>query len=268
MGLKSVRILKMPTYGGGKSKIGRKLSEIIKLKVIELNMEKCDYFEPFCGCLGVFKHMLGGSHSNYIANDINENIILMWESIKDGWILPDVITKEEFKLINKSEISSREKGFYGITCSYSGIFGARYRVKYGKIDFFRRSKDDLMRIGEKIITNSDHITFHSQDYRNFNPMNMVIYCDPPYLNNRLDTKYFNDFDTDKFWETMRIWSLNNLVIISEYEAPCDFECIYELPINTTFSGKSIIRNEKLFILRPSNFVRPAIAGPSFVLDKL
>lgn len=56
--------------------------------------------------------------------------------------------------------------------------------------------------------------------------NNVIYCDPPYAN----TKQFansQNFNYDEFWETMRQWSKNNYVLISELEAPDDFICIWQ-----------------------------------------
>ena len=48
---------------------------------------------------------------------------------------------------------------------------------------------------------------------------------------------------------MRNWSKNNTVIISEYEAPNDFECIKEINTKTDIrnrSGKRENRVERLF----------------------
>ena len=56
------------------------------------------------------------------------------------------------------------------------------------------------------------------------PENMLVYCDPPYEGT---TRYgaFSGFDHALFWETMRKWSKNNTVVISEYKAPDDFKCV-------------------------------------------
>ena len=58
---------------------------------------------------------------------------------------------------------------------------------------------------------------------------MLIYCDPPYqttkydpIKYRTDTKYYDIFDNEKFWNIMRLWSKKNHVFISETTAPDDF----------------------------------------------
>ena len=101
----------------------------------------------------------------------------------------------------------------------------------------------LLKITEKI----KDVDFFCKDYRNINPKNKIIYCDPPYLNNDyLQNKYFK-FDTEEFWKIMRRWSKNNIVIISEYTAPDDFECIWSNDIHTIHNKKSNIKTEKLFM---------------------
>jgi len=66
------------------------------------------------------------------------------------------------------------------------------------------------------------------DYSTLDPSNSLIYCDPPYRENkypikyRRDTKKYDKFDNDAFWDVMRRWSENNMVVISELSAPDDF----------------------------------------------
>ena len=61
---------------------------------------------------------------------------------------------------------------------------------------------------------------------------------------------FKGFDYEKFWNNMRSWSNNNIVLISELNAPDDFECIWEQEVSrsikATDKSKSI---EKLFIYK-------------------
>ena len=92
------------------------------------------------------------------------------------------------------------------------------------------------------------IKFACKDYRELECEGCLIYCDPPYKNT---TKYsiIGSFDTEEFWNVMRNWSKNNTVIISEYEAPNDFECIKEINTKTDIrnrSGKRENRVERLF----------------------
>ena len=60
---------------------------------------------------------------------------------------------------------------------------------------------------------------------------------------------FGDFNTEEFWEDMRVLSKNNDVYISEYSAPEDFECVLEIPTKTIIrdsNDKVSYRVEKLF----------------------
>lgn len=82
------------------------------------------------------------------------------------------------------------------------------------------------------------------------PEGMLVYCDPPYEGT---TQYgaFDSFNHKFFWNTMRMWSKNNTVIISEYKAPEDFECVLEIETKTGLrvAGKGEIRVERLFRIK-------------------
>ena len=75
----------------------------------------------------------------------------------------------------------------------------------------------------------------------------MIYCDPPYQGTK---QYANatQFDYEKFWQWCRDMSKNNIVIISEQNAPDDFTCIWQQEVSrsikATDKSKSV---EKLFI---------------------
>jgi DNA adenine methylase len=78
---------------------------------------------------------------------------------------------------------------------------------------------------------------------------MLVYCDPPYQGT---TQYgaFNGFDHELFWNTMREWSKNNTVVISEYSAPDDFICVKEINSQMGLSSKGgnrEVRVEKVFM---------------------
>ena len=89
---------------------------------------------------------------------------------------------------------------------------------------------------------------NSQSYEKFYPRNMLIYCDPPYENNSYSTKTkFFEFDSKKFWETMRKWSKSNIVVISENNAPKDFIKIWCEKLFVRTNCHNTIQNECLFI---------------------
>lgn len=238
----------MTIYGGGKARIGCRIYEAIN-KVILDKEEKENkkyeiYIEPFCGMLGVAHHFIKNEKFNkYILSDINNNIILLWNKLKNkNWILPDLCSKEEYNKIIKSKTCSALKGYYGVACSYYGMFGGRYKPNVC-------SKIKTQMLGQLVNKYSSRIKIICKSYDAYKPKGFVIYCDPPYKNNTLEN-FFKNFDHDKFWNIMREWSKDNLVFISEYEAPSDFKCIWHKQFNSCFNG--VIKNkiERLFIYSP------------------
>ena len=74
---------------------------------------------------------------------------------------------------------------------------------------------------------------------------MLIYCDPPYK----DTEGYSTggFDHDKFWDTMREWSKDNCVFISEESAPKDFKVVWKRKKRRTLDHTSRFhREERLY----------------------
>ena len=102
----------------------------------------------------------------------------------------------------------------------------------------------------KQVPNIMDVEFLNDDYRNIDMSNAVIYCDIPYQGT---TKYETGvFDYDAFWNWCRKMSDKNIVIVSEYNAPADFHCIWEKESLANFDcnrgddTKSKVRIEKLF----------------------
>ena len=79
------------------------------------------------------------------------------------------------------------------------------------------------------------ITFECCDFRELDEIkNCVIYCDPPY---RGTTKYSkHEFPYEEFYEWCRRMSKDNIVLISEYNMPEDFKCIWEKKTKVTFDS--------------------------------
>lgn len=104
----------------------------------------------------------------------------------------------------------------------------------------------------KQVKNIKDCIFESKDYRWINDgslNNCLIYCDPPYKDT---TSYFNanGFDYDEFWQVMRDCSKNNIVLISELDAPDDFDCIWQKDVSRSINAPDKKRAvEKLFIYK-------------------
>jgi site-specific DNA-adenine methylase len=241
-------------YQGGKARLGKRIHQ----KLLELERQiygkdsTLDYFEPFVGMCGVMKHFGREKGDRKLtACDYNTDVILMLQALQKGWLPPTTCSEEIFLEMKSSTEHSPERGFIGTQLSWSGIFFKDYRGKYtkGKFDILAQGTRCVMKIKDDILG----VDFEdARSYESFSPKGKLIYCDPPYKGNHLGMKgsLFQTFDHATFWETMRLWSKDNLVVISESSAPDDFEKIqcFESSVNVS-RGKIKIYQEFLYVHR-------------------
>lgn len=241
-------------YFGSKSRIAKDIVPIIQNCIDRNNISV--YYEPFVGGANVIDKI---KCDKRIGNDINPYLIALFRHLQNGGELLDSVSREEYSKIRSEYISGNYEKWYvgnvGFLASYNGRWfdGGYAQLGYEKTakgcryrDYYQESKRNLLKQVPDII----NVEFECHDYRDsFNYKNAVIYCDPPYQN----TKQFQnsyDFNYDDFWDTMRKWSRDNYVFISELSAPDDFECIYQH--ETLRSIKAIDKRyvtEKLFIYK-------------------
>ncbi len=242
-------------YLGGKHQNGRYIANILYHLASPDDVK--GYLEPFCGSLGVFKHM--SNYKKVIGSDIHPDLIKLWKEVKnDNFIPPKYkITDAAWEKARKLKSPNATKAFVGFGCSFGGIFFIANAQKYdkqNKRDFRKEAIKSINKI--KPMIQKKNIVFKNKSYDKYNPKSMLIYCDPPYIGK---TKYhgIKPFNHDKFWKIMRKWSKNNIVLISEEKAPKDFICIWEkkkrrtlLKTNRTKYNKMNKRfysSEKLFM---------------------
>jgi len=233
----------MCQYFGGKIRLGKEISKIINEKEFSiLGHNTRTYFEPFIGMGGVFRHVIQNADRESIGCDYHEDLMLMWKSIKNGWIPPKEVSRHLHNQLKTLEPSAL-RGFVGFGCSYMGKFYS------GFTETCLKSHNQIMSVS-KIISTRKVVFLEHRDYKMHNPRNMTIYCDPPYEESKVsnyDAKTFRGFNHEEFWETMREWSLYNLVFISETSAPDDFSCIWEKAVGRSFyKNKCFRRMERLF----------------------
>ena len=241
-------------YLGGKHQNGKYIAEVLNLLAPPDEVD--GYFEPFCGSLGVFKHMT--NYNKSVASDIHLDLIQLWTEVQDNTFIPPnyKITDKVWEKTKKLKSPNALKAFVGFGCSFGGVFfigNAQKYDKQGKRDFRQECINSINKI--KPFIQKKNVVFENKSYDQFNPNNMLIYCDPPYKGT---TKYkgLEDFNHNKFWQTMRKWSKNNIVVISEESAPDDFICIWEKnkrrtllktsPTKDNKSNKRFYAKEKLF----------------------
>lgn len=226
-------------YQAGKSRIGKRIAKVIQTVEHDLGYHNLPYIEPFVGMAGVLRHMNGVNNGvkskrakrvkprKLTASDINKDVILLLKAVQSGkWKPVNACSKETWERYKHSETHSAKRAFIGIAGSWGGAFFQGYRLKYGNKDYLREANNSL----KKLRPDLKGVKFSSKSYEKYeNPRKRhIIYCDPPYKGNQLGNKngLFQTFDHTKFWEKMRKWSRNNIVIISESTAPKDFKRIW------------------------------------------
>ena len=241
-------------YMGSKSRIAKHIVPIIQKYIDDNGITT--YIEPFCGGANIVDKI---KCDRRIASDKNKYLVALLQRAQAGESLYESVPKElydkaraAFNNGDTSEFEDWQIGNIGFLASFNGRWfdggyakpgyektknGLRYR------DYYNEAKNNLL----KQTPNLAGIEFICQDYIKVNPCGALVYCDPPYQGTK---QYSNatEFDYNLFWDTMRAWSKNNIVIISEENAPDDFICIWEQSISRSIKATDKSRStEKLFI---------------------
>lgn len=182
-----------------------------------------------------------------VGYDIEPYVIACLSALRDGWIPPLRVTEEEYKDIkeHKEKYPDYLVGYCGYQLSYGGkFFGGYRRDKIGKRDYCREAYNFTF----KQVPNLAGIEFGVKDYRDLEYVeDAVIYCDPPY---RGTTKYdVGNFEYEMFYDWCRRMGKKNTVLISEYEMPKDFECIWSKSVKVCMdSNRDVgeVKTERLF----------------------
>ena len=238
-------------YMGSKSRIAKHIVPIIQ-KCIDDN-GIANYIEPFVGGANVIDKI---KCKNRYGGDINEYLIEIYKNLDKIKTLPKEVSKEHYSKVrncynNKSEEFPKWYiGAIGFLASYNGRFfdGGYAGIVSTKANTIRNYYNEAKRNLESQISNLQNVKWGCQDYRELNKINnFLIYCDIPYK----DTKQYNvskNFNHDLFWHWVRDQSKNNIVIVSECQAPDDFKCIWQQEIlRTVDNTKRVSSVEKLFI---------------------
>ena len=193
---------------------------------------------------GVIRHFGKDNHRKLFASDINIDLIMMWNALKKGWKPPLKCSKTKFEKLKYSDEHSADRAFLGIVASFGTIFFNTYRLdSSNNHDYLREGYNGLM----DILPDIKKVKFKHGNYDDYNLNGYLIYCDPPYKNNNLNSIYFEKFDHDKFWNVMRKWSKNNIVIISESTAPKDFKKIWSTESHNSNRYKTKRYSDNLYI---------------------
>ncbi|WP_191480143.1 DNA adenine methylase [Nocardioides ochotonae] len=204
-------------YQGGKHRLAKELGRII----IERAAGRSTYVEPFVGGASVLAQV-APHFRRVVAADAQEDLILMWRAVQDGWIPPTTMPSvEDYWAMRDDPTPSPLRAFTGFGCSFGGGWFAGYaRSNTLREDFAMAAHRGILRKA----ANFPHAEFRHCDYRLLGDVigpDAVVYCDPPYAGTRTYKGTPSaGFDHDMFWRVAARWSeAGAVVLVSEYAAP-------------------------------------------------
>ena len=225
-------------YMGGKSRISKQIAEVLNSAIDK----GTPFVSLFCGSCAIESKVQADVK---ILNDKHPYLIAMWQALQNGWMPPDVVTKEEYYRVKANmDENPALTGFVGFGCSFGGKWWGGYAKDKRGDDYCGQAKRGLF----KDLPGVQSAIFTCLDYHDVEiPDDAIVYCDPPYANTTGYT--VGQFDTNEFWDYMRQLSKRCDVYISEESAPDDFECIWSKEkVRTLEKSDNVgrVKVEKLF----------------------
>jgi DNA adenine methylase len=228
-------------YMGGKSRIAKRIVDELR----KYYVDGMTYIEPFVGGANVVAHV--DFTDKRIAGDIDPRLIRMWEAVSNGWTPPLSLDEETYKRLKLEQPDDPITGFAKYGCSFGGkAWGGYARDKSGKRDLCNEDARRIISQQKGLVGSKWYAGLYTDA-----PVtsNCLVYCDPPYAGT---TDYKTNFDHEAFWNVIREWSKDNVVLVSEYNAPDDFEAVWTLERKTGLKksdGTSHSATERLFKLK-------------------
>jgi len=237
-------------YMGSKARFAH---EILSIVLHNRNPNQY-YVEPFVGGCNIMDKVSG----NRIGADNNKYLIALWKGLQGGRELIVDIPKH---LYNQARTEYNEKtniqfddfqlGWIGFMAGFNGRFyGGGYSGIQDGRNYVKEQITNTLSQAKKLKS----VQFIHSDYSELQiPPNSIIYCDIPYK----DTKEYDSkdkFNHEVFWQWCREMSKQHKVFVSEYQAPSDFECIWQKRVNSSINPtKTLLKTEKLFTIKNTNY---------------
>jgi len=198
-------------YPGGKARNAKEIADYINRVIGTF-----PYLEPFCGALSVACKV----NAEYkIMSDADKYIISLWRAVKNGWQPPTEVSEKRYNEIRENPDAYPEElvAFVSHACSFAGAYWGGYARNKRGTNYALEGFNSVMKKKPFL----KHMHFSVFDYNWSLARNMVIYCDPPYRGSTHKYRYNKKegFDSDLFWERVKIWAKNNVVFVSEFSAP-------------------------------------------------
>jgi site-specific DNA-adenine methylase len=229
-------------YQGSKTKYAKYIIPILQRIIEENNINT--FIDGMCGGCNIVDKIVC---TNKIALDINPYLIELYKYIqKDNYTFPEVITREMWDSCKNTP--EKNKPWLVALVAYFGSYSARGFNGGFALNGERNYYNERLKNFKKQIPLLQDIKFYCSDINKVDYKDCLIYLDPPYQRTK-GYDYNKNFNYETFWNTVRRLSKNNIVIVSEQNAPSDFKNIWNLNINRNcFGSKLKEASENLFVL--------------------
>lgn len=240
-------------YQGSKNRLAKFLVPIIQKYIDDNNITT--YIEPMVGGANLIDKI---KCDKKIGADINEELIALLkyaQSDNDLSIAPDVCTFEHYANVRED----RKLGTHKYSKEYIALIGycASYGGRYFDGGYGRDSKGGRSIYNERLknfrtqIPDLNDIEFRCCDYKDFADIRTASSISIHHI--VIQNSILNrSIDYDEFYDFLRKLSENNIVLVSEYNMPDDFKCIWQkerkvLQKSDRVTGEKAV--EKLFEIR-------------------
>ena len=240
---------------GSKNRFAKELVPIIQSYI---TADTKGYLEPFVGGANVIDKI---KCKNKIGCDIHKQLIALLNKAKDNIDdIPDTISYETHKEVknNKEKYEDWYVGLVGFCASFGSMYFGTY-ARDSKNDNSGKWSQGAIRSLKKQAPLLKDIEFKCCDFLDLPKDKIkgyVIYCDIPYKGT---LKYSTgSFPYEEFYKWAIEMAKNNIVLISEYDMPSNFKCIWEKETTRGINSNNVIekekkkRTEKLFLCNTKN----------------
>lgn len=237
-------------YMGSKASIASNILPFIHSYILINNYDT--YIEPFVGGANMIDKV---QCSNRFGYDKNKYLIALFQHLQNGGELPEDVSREQYAdarahyYANDNYYEDWYIAAVGFLAGFNGRFfdGCYAQPGYDKEayrDYYQEAKRNIT----KQMKYLQDVKFQAGDYKELEPHNSIVYADPPYAGTKGYLKVTKEFNHKEFWDTMREWSKDNIVLISEESAPEDFDVLWEQEVTRTIRAQDKSKStEKLFI---------------------
>lgn len=242
-------------YLGSKARLAKYLVPMLQANIHYYHINT--YIEPFVGGFNIIDKI---SCNRRIGNDIDSYVTTLVDACKrDSSLLdklPDRVSREHYY-----DVRDKANGYpmwyvaaIMLFASYNGrVYGGCYVAESNTAGGYRNYYDEAKRnfaeqlpqLSDIIVTNCDYRELELHKYLGQKDERVLFYCDPPYS---MGKGYSEKFDTGSFWDWARERSAEgHIVLVSEYTAPKDFECVWEQKVKSHLDNRNKVeRVERLF----------------------